>query len=505
MGSPRFIAIGTLALGLGAPACVDPAPAVSADEQLAVACATVPAPIHGMDVSYYEDSIDWNAAHGAGIDFAFVRVSDGTTYRDPKFAAYWAGARAAGVLRGAYQFFRPAEDPIAQAELLLDLMGPLDPGDLPPVIDVEVSGGLTQPEVAASVQSWVTHVAQRTGRVPIVYAGLYSWPDLTNSADVTTSPLWVAQYTSAACPNIPGPWPRWTFWQYSSTGSMPGIPGAMLDVNVFDGTLDDLRHFAEPGVCGDGVCRPGAESSDTCPADCPPCGVIAASGGVVDEGDACFVGGGPAPYLRHVPGAGDAGDLIWTHTTAAAKEVSFGQWNLYFAEAGRYRVEVYTAGAYARSKRAAYVVSGSGASTTVRIDQTAVDGWQSLGAIDFAAGGGQSIHLGDNTGEPSADNVQLVFDAIQLTRVDEAAPGPPPGSGGTGDGGTGGGGTGGGETDPPPVYPAPGDGGDGGAAPGHDRAGCATSRASGGPIALAALLVMRCRRRRRAGSPRIPR
>src|SRR5256885_8239405 len=184
-------------------ACTD-APGLGGIEQADVACADGQT-VRGMDVSYYESSVDWQKAHAAGIDFAFIRVSDGTGYIDPKFPEYWAGAKAAGVIRGAYQFYRPAEDPIAQADLLLEKMGPLEPGDLPPVIDVEVSGGLSTDAVAASVKAWVDHVAAAIGRPPIVYAGLYSWHDLTNSANMTTEPLWVAQYTNAACPNIPNP------------------------------------------------------------------------------------------------------------------------------------------------------------------------------------------------------------------------------------------------------------------------------------------------------------
>src|SRR5450432_3788341 len=176
-----------------------------------------------MDVSYYDTAIDWNLAKAAGIDFAFIRVTDGTQYQDPKFAAYWAGARQAGVIRGAYQFFRPAEDPIAQADLMLSLMGPLQAGDLPPVLDVEVNGGLTQAQVATNVHAWVDHMTTAIGRVPIVYAGLYSWPDLTGATDVTTSPLWIAQYTTAACPNIPAPWTQWMFWQHSDTGTVNGV------------------------------------------------------------------------------------------------------------------------------------------------------------------------------------------------------------------------------------------------------------------------------------------
>jgi lysozyme len=403
-----------------------PDPGDSLVEQAATVCGDGPT-VAGMDVSYYEDSVDWVAAHAAGIEFAFIRVSDGLQFIDPRFPGYWDGAKAAGVIRGAYQFFRPAEDPIAQADLLLDSIGPLEPGDLPPVIDVEVSGELSPAEVAASVRAWVAHVTDKLGRPPIVYAGLYSWHDLTGSADITTSPLWVAQYTAALCPNIPTPWPRWMFWQYSATASVAGIPGSTLDVNVFNGTLDDLRDFTTAGTCGDGRCS-GGETTDSCPADCPPCGTIAPDGGTIDDGDACFAAGGPAQYLRHISDSGEQGDLIWTHATPSADQANFAQWNLFFAEAGRYRVEVYTAHAYASATQAAYEVEASGTPAMFVIDQAASDGWQLLGDLDFAAHGQQFVHLADNTGEPVAANAQLVFDAVRLTRVadDEVTPPPMP-------------------------------------------------------------------------------
>lgn len=392
--------------------------------------------VNGMDVSYYDDSVDWNAAHAAGIDFAFIRVTDGTQYKDPKFAAYWQGAKDAGVLRGAYQFFRPAEDPIAQADLLLSL-APYQAGDLPPVLDVEVNGGLTTAQVTAGVHAWVDHVTAAIGRVPIVYAGLYSWPTLTGGADLTSSPLWIAQYTSAACPNIPTPWTQWMFWQHSDTGMVDGVVSSQLDLNVFNGTLGQLQQFAAAGDA--------------------PCGTIAADGGIVDDSDACFTPGGPSQYMRHVADAGDNG-LYWTHTTTAAAEANYGQWNLSFAAAGTYRVEVYTAAAYATSHAAAYLVQANGAQQSITIDQTAADGWQPLGEIAFAAGGDQWINLGDNTGEATQE--QVVFDAIRFTPLDTGA--------GSGSG------------DPTPK---------------HEGSGCATTNPSSAWLVLAALGLVRRRRR----------
>lgn len=155
--------------------------------------------------------------------------------------------------------------------------------------------------------------------------------------------------------------------------------------------------------------------------------MIAADGGVIDDGDACFDDGGNPTYLRAVDGAGFEGDLVWTHTTSDPNEANFGEWTLDLAEAGRYRVEVYTPAAYARSTAATYQVRHAGMVDEFTIDQTAADGWQPLGDLQLAAGGHQSIHVGDNTGEPLAGNVQLVFDAVRLTRLDGAVvPDPDP-------------------------------------------------------------------------------
>ena len=421
-------------------ACTD-ATTTQTIDQAAIVCGDGPV-VHGMDVSYYDTSVDWNAAKVAGIDFAFIRVTDGTQYQDPKFAEYWAGARAAGVIRGSYQFFRPAEDPIAQADLMLSLMGPLQPGDLPPVLDVEVSGSLSTTQVTANVHAWVDHVTTAIGRVPIVYAGLYSWPTLTGSADLTSSPLWIAQYTTAACPNIPSPWTQWMFWQHSDTGVVNGVVSSQLDLNVFNGTIDQLTAF-------------------TGGAGAAPCGTIDATGGTVDDSDACFTSGGPSAFMRHVTDAGDNNELYWTHTTQAATEANYGQWNLNFAAAGAYHVEVYTAAAYATSKAADYVIQANGAMQSVTIDQTAVDGWQPLADVTFAAGGDQWINLGDNTGEPTQQ--QLVFDAVRLTPVDTGS-----GSGN-------------------------GSGSD--MEPSTKSGGCSTTRGDSGALVLIALVLLRRRKR----------
>src|SRR5207248_3288400 len=103
-------------------------------------------------------NINWAQVKGSGRDFAIVRVSDGTGHLDPYFAQNWTGAKNAGLVRGVYQFFEPGEDPVAQANLLLQHMGAIGPGDLPPMIDVEVTGGQSAATITARIHSWVNTI-----------------------------------------------------------------------------------------------------------------------------------------------------------------------------------------------------------------------------------------------------------------------------------------------------------------------------------------------------------
>jgi lysozyme len=379
-------------------------------DQAATVCGVGPT-VKGIDVSIYQGSINWTSVKNDGVVYAFVRVSDGLNSIDSKFDANWSGSRNAGIYHGAYQFFRPSQDAVAQADLLLSKIGnTIAADDLPPVIDVEATDGLSASTVAAGVHTWVEHVTAALGRRPIIYTGKYFWQDNVGNPDETASPLWHAQYTSAACPNIADAWPNWAIWQYSSTGSVAGISGN-VDMDRWNGDLASLQAFLGP---------------PTPPAPCDP---VPAAGGIVDDSTTCFVNGGPAVGMRHVTDAGENGGLTWTHTTADAAEQNFGQWNLSFEAPGRYHVEVSTAAAYAQSKQADYVVHTDSGDTSVTIDQSAADGWQALGDFTFGGGSDEYIHLADNTGEAEANNVQLVFDAVKLTPLDYSGSGSDQGPG----------------------------------------------------------------------------
>ena len=221
----------------------EPAPSSDPASIEARVCATGTTTM-GVDVSYYEGTVDWAKAYTAGVRFAFIRLSDGTVFRDPKFVQNWANAKTAGVIRGAYQFFRPNQSATAQADMMIAAIGTYQPGDLPPVIDVETTDGLGPATVAARVKTWMERVKAGLGVDPIVYTGMYFWRDqVGNLATYAANPLWIAQYTSAACPNLPSVWSSWAFWQHSDTAHISGISGG-VDQSWFNGSADALLAFA---------------------------------------------------------------------------------------------------------------------------------------------------------------------------------------------------------------------------------------------------------------------
>ncbi|HEX8391300.1 MAG TPA: GH25 family lysozyme [Longimicrobium sp.] len=208
------------------------------------ACDTVPTgtspftdQVEGIDVSHWQGTIDWNAVAADRVDFAFIKATEGGDYTDPRFAANWTASARAGIPRGAYHFYRPQTDAAVQADLFLRVVQP-QAGDLPPVLDVEVTDGRSAQAIAAGVRTWMQRVEQATGRRPILYVRAGFWNQNVGAA-MPEYPLWVAHYDVVE-PAIPAGWSRWTFWQYSQTGRVAGITGD-VDLNHFAGTRQELR------------------------------------------------------------------------------------------------------------------------------------------------------------------------------------------------------------------------------------------------------------------------
>ena len=198
--------------------------------------------VEGIDVSYYQGTIDWNGVKAAGIRFAVTRISDGLNFSDTQFSRNWPAIKSVGLVRGAYQYFEPGQDALAQADMVVQKVGQLGPGDLPVQLDMEVTGGQSSATILSKMKQWSDRVTSGTGKRPMVYTAKYFWNDNVGSTDFASYPLWVANY-DVSCPDTPDAWTKWLIWQYGDNGSVSGINGG-VDVDRFNGTLDDLVRFA---------------------------------------------------------------------------------------------------------------------------------------------------------------------------------------------------------------------------------------------------------------------
>lgn len=196
--------------------------------------------VWGVDVSSYQGQVDWDLLRRQGVDFAFLKATEGSSLTDPYFSRNWAGARAAGIAAGAYHFFSYDSPGATQAANFL-AAAPPQAGVLPPVIDVEFYGKYLErpmdPEEAWPIlDELVEAVTAAWGRPPILYVTARSYR-LYVRGRYPDCPLWVSMPIAAPV------WTDWSFWQYSHTARLAGYSGTegRIDLNVFRGSGEELE------------------------------------------------------------------------------------------------------------------------------------------------------------------------------------------------------------------------------------------------------------------------
>lgn len=195
-------------------------------------------PVHGIDVSRFQTGIDWRSARDAGVSFAYIKATEGGDQLDPMFADHWRAAAQAGVPRGAYHFFYHCRPAAEQARFFIANV-PRVAGALPPVLDMEwtpFSPTCTRRPPAAHIRAeaaiFLAALQRHYGQRPLLYTTVdfYRTNELWR---LRGSEFWLRSVAAHPAETFAGQ--HWTFWQYTGTGLVPGIGGA-VDINVFAGS-----------------------------------------------------------------------------------------------------------------------------------------------------------------------------------------------------------------------------------------------------------------------------
>ncbi|MGZ0199485.1 GH25 family lysozyme [Streptomyces sp. RM1] len=204
--------------------------------------------LKGLDVSAFQENVDWPSVAAKGASFAYVKATEGTDYTSSQFSQQYNGSAAAGLIRGAYHFALPnTSGGSAQADYFIAHGGGWsdDGKTLPGALDIEYNPygatcyGLSQSAMVSWITAFSTEYHTKTGRYPIVYSTRDWWSTCTGNSATPGQhdPLWIANYGGSPTP-LPAGWTTYTIWQNADSGTFPG------DQDVFNGTTADLKTFA---------------------------------------------------------------------------------------------------------------------------------------------------------------------------------------------------------------------------------------------------------------------
>ncbi|WP_039965779.1 glycoside hydrolase family 25 protein [Bergeyella zoohelcum] len=196
----------------------------------------------GIDISHYQEikDIQWDSLsighRTIPLSFVVMRASMGNKSKDKNFKHFWKQAGKHHLIRGAYHFYRPDQDPVLQANNFLESVQ-LEKGDLAPVLDIEKSPiKITQEKLIENLKIWLKIVEEKYGKKPIIYTYYHYHKDYLEG-NFDEYPLWLANYN-----DVPEPSPNsdWKIWQFTEKGIVYGI-NTKVDLNVVNGGKSVLK------------------------------------------------------------------------------------------------------------------------------------------------------------------------------------------------------------------------------------------------------------------------
>jgi lysozyme len=245
----RFLRLASLALSLPLLASCGVTPIVKGDNSPHPGVHRARAlPVQGIDVSRYQGRIDFGAAASAGTRFVYMKATEGADYLDPYFRSNWEAARRAGMPHGAYHFMAWCSLARDQADWFKQNVPP-DADALPPVLDLEWNNSssckakFSKEDRLEKIQVMLEAMEEHTGKMPVIYTDINFHRDVLAGLYFDNA-FWLRSV--AAEPHHRYDNRDFTFWQWTQTGTMPGVSGE-VDRNSFYGTESEWVFFLLTG------------------------------------------------------------------------------------------------------------------------------------------------------------------------------------------------------------------------------------------------------------------
>jgi lysozyme len=193
----------------------------------------------GVDVSSYQIGVDFDVLKKQGIEFAYIKATEGSTHVDSSFKEKWAAALEAGVPVGAYHYFIYTVSGAEQAENFIKTVGELDNERLIPAVDMELTMAEVQnppavEDVVRGLKAFLAVVEEKYGVKPLIYAQK-DYYDKYLAADFASYPRWARNVFYPVFIDIGN---EWTVWQYNDKGELNGYSGEKyIDMNVVNSAV----------------------------------------------------------------------------------------------------------------------------------------------------------------------------------------------------------------------------------------------------------------------------
>lgn len=201
-------------------------------------------PVRGIDVSHHQGDIDWETVKKSGVDFVYMKATEGGDFKDRLFERNWSESARVGIVRGAYHFFTLCKPGAEQAENFIASV-PVEDTAMPPAVDLEFGGNCADrpstAEVLREVLIYLTRLERHYRKKPILYMTA-EFHEAYLQGVFEDHAVWLRGIVRK--PKY-GP-ADWAFWQYHNKGHRDGIKGP-VDLNVFGGDREAFEEFIKSG------------------------------------------------------------------------------------------------------------------------------------------------------------------------------------------------------------------------------------------------------------------